>query len=106
MKKRLFRIIAVVLCILMTAGITVSAKSSDSFIHYYANGYSLSVISRDMYEPAFKINDECISCGVCAGECPVDCIAEGDGKYVIDADACISCGNCASVYPVGAPEEE
>ena len=55
---------------------------------------------------AFKINDECISCGVCASECPVDCITEGDGKYVIDADACISCGNCASVCPVGAPEEE
>ena len=61
---------------------------------------------KEVKKMAFKINDECISCGVCAGECPVECIAEGDGKYVIDADACISCGNCASVCPVGAPEEE
>ena len=29
---------------------------------------------------AFKITDECISCGACAGECPVSCISEGDGK--------------------------
>ena len=52
---------------------------------------------------AYIITDECISCGACAGECPVSCITEGDDKYVIDADACISCGTCASTCPVGAP---
>ena len=55
---------------------------------------------------AFIINEECISCGVCAGECPVECITEGADRYEIDADACISCGNCATVCPVGAPVEE
>ncbi len=55
---------------------------------------------------AYKISDECISCGACAGECPVGAIAEGDGKYEIDADACLSCGACAGVCPVGAPAEE
>ena len=55
---------------------------------------------------AFKITDECISCGACAAECPVSAIAEGDGKFVIDADACISCGACAGVCPVSAPVEE
>ena len=55
---------------------------------------------------AFKITDECISCGACAGECPVNAIAEGDGKFVIDADACISCGSCEGACPVGAPAEE
>lgn len=54
---------------------------------------------------AYIINDECIACGVCASECPVSCIAEGDGKFEIDADACIDCGNCASVCPVEAPKE-
>ena len=54
---------------------------------------------------AFKITDECISCGACAAECPVNAISEGD-KYVIDADTCISCGACAGTCPVGAPVEE
>lgn len=55
---------------------------------------------------AFKITDECISCGACADECPVSAIAEGDGKYEIDANTCIACGACAGVCPVGAPVEE
>lgn len=51
---------------------------------------------------AYEINNECIACGACASECPVQCISEGD-KYVIDADQCIECGACAGVCPVGAP---
>ena len=35
---------------------------------------------------AYKISEECISCGACAAECPVSAIKEGDGKYEIDAD--------------------
>ena len=55
---------------------------------------------------AYKISDDCMSCGACAGECPVNAISEGDGKYVIDAGTCISCGACAGVCPVSAPAEE
>jgi ferredoxin len=55
---------------------------------------------------AFKINDDCISCGACESECPVSCISQGDGKYVIDPDACVECGACASVCPVGAPQQD
>ena len=55
---------------------------------------------------AYKITDECISCGACADACPVSCISEGDDKFVINADECISCGNCAENCPVGAPVEE
>ena len=55
---------------------------------------------------AYKISDDCISCGACAGECPVSAISEGDGKYVIDADACVECGACAGVCPVSAPSAE
>ena len=52
---------------------------------------------------AYVINDDCISCGVCAGNCPVSAISEGEGKYVIDADTCIDCGACAENCPVAAP---
>ena len=52
---------------------------------------------------AYKISDDCISCGACAAECPVSAISEGDGKFEIDADTCIECGSCASVCPGGAP---
>lgn len=54
---------------------------------------------------AYRISDECISCGACALECPVEAISEGDGKYVIDEEKCIDCGNCADVCPVGAPQQ-
>ena len=47
---------------------------------------------------AFIINDECIACGACAEACPVEAIAEGDGKYVIDADKCIECGADIVIY--------
>ena len=55
---------------------------------------------------AYKITDDCIACGACAADCPVECITEGDGKYVIDADTCIGCGNCKENCPVDAPVEE
>lgn len=55
---------------------------------------------------AYKINDNCIACGACAAQCPVDAISEGEGKYVINPEICISCGACAAVCPVNAPESE
>ena len=55
---------------------------------------------------AYIINDDCISCGACEAECPVEAIAEGDGKYVINADLCTECCCCADACPVGAPVQE
>ncbi|MGI6261605.1 MAG: DUF362 domain-containing protein [Acutalibacteraceae bacterium] len=55
---------------------------------------------------AYKISDDCISCGACQAECPVSAISEGDGKYEIDADTCIECGACNGVCPVGAPQPQ
>ncbi len=55
---------------------------------------------------AHKISDECIACGSCEAECPVEAISEGDGKYDIDPEKCIDCGACAGVCPVSAISEE
>ena len=55
---------------------------------------------------SYRITDKCIMCGACQAECPVDAIAQGDDKYVIDKTKCIECGTCQAVCPVGAPEEE
>ena len=54
---------------------------------------------------AFVITDSCVSCGSCAGECPVGAISQGDGKCDIDANSCIDCGTCAGVCPTGAIEQ-
>ncbi len=58
---------------------------------------------------AYKISDECISCGACESECPNKAISEGDSQYKIDAAKCTECvgsfpsSQCAEVCPVGAP---
>ncbi len=54
---------------------------------------------------AYVISADCISCGSCEGECPVNAIAAGDSQYNIDADACISCGACTGACPVNAIAE-
>ncbi len=51
---------------------------------------------------AHYIDDECISCGACSSECPVEAISEGDDKYVIDPETCTDCGACVEVCPVDA----
>lgn len=51
---------------------------------------------------AYVISDDCISCGTCQGECPVEAISQGDEHFVIDAAKCQDCGACAAVCPVEA----
>lgn len=55
---------------------------------------------------AHVINDECISCGSCEMECPVEAISEGDDKYMIDPDLCTDCGACADVCAMDAIHPE
>ena len=54
---------------------------------------------------AMKITEDCISCGACEAECPVEAISEGDAQYIIDADVCVECvgyhdtSQCVEVCP-------
>ena len=53
-------------------------------------------------EPCIDIKDKS-----CVDVCPVDCIHEFDRMLVIDPDECIDCGACEPECPVNAifPEE-
>ncbi|MCL2194521.1 MAG: 4Fe-4S binding protein [Oscillospiraceae bacterium] len=53
---------------------------------------------------AFRINEECISCGLCEATCPNECISEVDGVFVIDESKCVGddCKECVDMCPVGA----
>jgi ferredoxin len=55
---------------------------------------------------ALYINEECINCGACEPECPVEAISEGDEFYEIDPETCVECEGhhdepqCIEVCPV------
>jgi ferredoxin len=55
---------------------------------------------------AYKITDECISCGACEPECPNQAISEGEKIYVIDPKRCTECvgaheiSKCKEACPV------
>lgn len=55
---------------------------------------------------AYKITEDCISCGACESECLNQAITEGETTYKVDPDKCTECvGNfespkCAEVCPV------
>jgi len=51
---------------------------------------------------AHKITEECITCGSCESECPVEAISSGDDMYVIDSGKCTDCSACVEVCPVSA----
>ena len=50
---------------------------------------------------AYVIGDDCMACGACAADCPVEAISEGD-IYSINPDICTDCGTCAEACPTGA----
>jgi ferredoxin len=61
---------------------------------------------KEAFFMAYKITDECISCGACEPECPNNAISEGETIYVIDPEKCTECvgfydsSKCAEICPV------
>jgi len=61
---------------------------------------------------AYKINEECISCGACEPECPNEAISEGETIYVIDPGKCTECigsydsSKCVEICPVDSCEPD
>ena len=61
---------------------------------------------------AYKITEDCISCGTCETECPNKAISEGKTSFVINPERCTECvgtgkkPQCASVCPVEAPRPD
>lgn len=51
----------------------------------------------------FTITDDCIGCGKCKRNCPVDCISGNiKEKHIIDTTKCIKCGTCRKACPKNA----
>ncbi len=59
--------------------------------------------ARRSKEMAYKIDaEQCLGCGACKENCPVEAIAQDGDKYKIDAATCVDCGTCAGNCPASA----
>jgi len=59
----------------------------------------------EVIEAFFVIPENCIGCGICINECPVDAITMTENNIaLIDPEACINCGMCASACPTSTIE--
>jgi NADH-quinone oxidoreductase subunit F len=76
-----------------------------STLHYFRDEYEAHLQGRcpagkcaDLI--AYKINDKCIGCTLCAQNCPVNAIPMTPyARHTIDVDKCTRCDNCRQVCP-------
>jgi ferredoxin len=61
---------------------------------------------------AYRISEDCLSCGTCEPECPNAAIKEGDTIFVIDPAKCTECvgsyssSKCVEICPIDAPKPD
>jgi len=58
-----------------------------------------SIAGHTVFDKGYCLPDDCIQCGVCAENCPSDCIEPGC-PYTIIQSNCLRCGLCIEVCPV------
>ena len=74
-------------------------RKNNYYERKYVKGeYHERKIAENLRKMAYVISDDCIACGTCIDECPVEAISEGD-IYSINPDVCTDCGTCADVCP-------
>ena len=52
---------------------------------------------------SYEITEKCIGCGMCAKNCPANCIVgEKKSRHVIEQNKCLKCGQCEKTCKFGA----
>lgn len=51
------------------------------------------------------LKSECIACGVCVGECPIQAVKVVSGVFAeVDEARCVGCGKCEKACPASIIE--
>lgn len=58
-----------------------------------------SKLPAELYQNLYKVNEDCIKCGICKQVCPAGCISLNNDKVVYDMKNCQTCMACIHNCP-------